>query len=1007
MKILTLLYHLGIVPRKVLVATHPKGHIFIPYGCKNDTNNEQMFTIANFVFIWTILHCVDGFVPMKVGSMRISAYRRVDDGFSANQMATTEEKGHIVENRSSGLQKCFRQSLDAKNVEEALHHSAEMLEANITCSPVLMTSFLTLIQETSCTEKAMIVFEAFIERGLVDPNIQHFSPLIRGSSSSDQAFDLLDRMKALGLEPNVFSYTSAISSCETNADWQGAMRFLSSMRSSGNHKPNEVTFSCLISVAASANKSHVIYGLIEEMRREGLQDNLICFSKALSACSRARLFGDVKRLLSDMEMSGLDPDPGVFGGILAGYRYLARTKGEDKNKLRVATLSLVEQWAGHPAMDEGVFQSVMDLLDMMGCHTDIMTVYRCVVEQKHVSKNTLRCAFGALTHLRDIDGAIYLLDSAKESGLATCRMYNSTMLLADTLGQHDVAIKILLSLLVGEEGQTSGKGRRPRPPQRFIRSRIISNALTSLTADLSTTFVEIGKGRLAPSDDASALYDSLATVLPLEVCTSGRNNVLLRPNAYPMACKILLDAKDYGSLRILLEQTLSLPSVNSTKLYEFGVKGLTLAFPLREGVRTILKLIGDCVDAGQVTLGADMLTLAMNRIFNVPSLPRSSIDRKFLDPDYAGRGVPMRYQRQKPAANTRSPRNDVMHAKSLDGIRSDTRERLLILMHTRARDILGPENMPDKSYRLASLACQNAYLFEKALDVYRDAQTDGRLDTFTSNVAISTLSRSRDYWDTALDLFNDCQEQDRYGYIAALVACETGGDWEHALFLLKQAKAEGVDWTASMVTTAIAACGCRGRADEALRLLEQAAANGVPLNAIAFNAAIFACVAHHAGEPRWKEAEDLVLFMQEHKVWPNRITYNALIEALGEAGEIERMDGWYLDAVTAGVLSPFKELARHGWVDLHLHSVHMAEAAVRMTFHTLRALYMQDALPNGGEIVFIVGKGRKLLQAINKQLADSHEFSPPIRCHVRSSNLGRLLLNKDDVINFLKQTNME
>ena len=88
-------------------------------------------------------------------------------------------------------------------------------------------------------------------------------------------------------------------------------------------------------------------------------------------------------------------------------------------------------------------------------------------------------------------------------------------------------------------------------------------------------------------------------------------------------------------------------------------------------------------------------------------------------------------------------------------------------------------------------------------------------------------------------------------------------------------------------------------------------------------------------------------------------------------------------------------------IDLHYHSVYMARAAVRMTFETVYALYCADALPVDGRLIFIVGKGRKLLAEINKQLKT--EFDPPIQCHVRSQNLGRLLTNETDVINWLER----
>jgi len=926
-----------------------------------------------------------------------------EDNIEASVEVLFEDVGsRSATQTNNDLNTALRSCVDGRLVDGVKDVAELMLTRNVSCSPQTMTLVLTLLLENhDRIVETKRFYEAFVEKGLVCPSIHHFSPLIRVSSSPDEVLALLRRMDHFGLEPNVFTFTSAIASCDSTGDWGSACKFLEMMESSGV-RPNQVTYSCLISVAAK-NMSHVIYDLVCEMpKKMGENANLVCYSKALTMCARARLYPDVEKLLNDMVVNQVEPETGTFLGILASYKNLAKEGIEDWSELRLAAISLIERWAGAPFVDETVYVSVMDLLDAMEFSADVMHIYDLARNKGNIiTKSTLRYSFRALTKMQDLDRAEDLLEDARMSGLATARMYNSTMLMADTIGRHDVALDLLLSLVRDSSDGLSAtlpKGRRIRPPQRFVRSRIISNALLSLSTHFSSAFVEGGRGHLEPSGEVADIHDALVQLLPTEACGERyANRVLLRPGAYPMATKVLLDAKDFYSLRILLNQTMYMSTVNSTKLYEFSVKGLTLAFPLHDGVRTILGLIQDCVDAGAVNLGAEMLTLAMNRIFNVPSLPRSSIDRTFLNPDWAGRGAPVRFQRQKPMRSSR--KGEGQHKSK--GMRSDTRERLLILMHMRARSVLGADSMPPKSYRLAALACQNALLFDKALDIYQQATEDEKLDTFTMNVIVGTLSRSEDFWETALEIFEDANVRDAYGYVAALVACETGGDWEHALFLLDRAREDGLQWSTSMVTTAIAACGSRGRADEALRLLEQSAADRVPLNTVAFNAAIFACVGHHLGEPRWQEAEELVEFMVEHKVWPNRVTYNALIEALGESGEVDKADSWYLDAVTANVLSPFKELARYGWVDLHLHSVHMARSAVRMTFQTLRALHIQDGVPNEGEIVFIVGKGRKLLQAIHQQL--EQDFDPPIRCHVRSSNLGRLLLNKEDVINYLER----
>jgi pentatricopeptide repeat protein len=901
--------------------------------------------------------------------------------------------------------KVLKRCIDCRLEHCALKVAEVMLKLEVAVAPQTMTAILAYMLNERGVAETTNFYNAFLRKELVEPNIHHFSSLIRGSKHTDQALAFIDQMNGFHLKPNVFSYTAAIASCEATGDWIGALGFLQMMRAASPEvTPNDVTYSCLISVAASANMSHIIYGgIIDDMQRvDKLGVNLICFSKALIACARARLYGDVDKLLHDMDAADVVPDTGTFLSIVASYRYLAKTGTEDPSKLRVAITSLMERWAGHPRVDDTVYVSAMDLLDQIHCSSDVMRVYDLAKENNSiVTKATLQYSFRAMTKMRDLDRAEELLEDARQRGLATARMYNATMILADTVGRHHVALDLLLSLVGGQSGvDAKGKKRcRLRPPQRFVRSRVLSNALLSLTEEFSTAFVDAGQGCLEPSPEVVDLHDSLVELLPLEICSGHHSSrVLLRPGAYPMATKVLLDARDYSSLRVLLNQTLYMPQINSTKLYEFSIKGLTLVFPLRDGVRTTLSLIQDCVNAGASDLGKEMLTLAMNRIYNVPSITRSSIDRTFLDPTRGGCGAPVRFQRQTPQTSRNSKDSQRKLGK---GMRSDTREKLLILMHTRTRRIIGAANMPSKSYRLAALACQNAFLFEKAVSIYQQAAEDGKLDTFTSNVVVGTLSRSDDFWDTALDIFEEMPVKDAYGFLAALVACETGGDWEQAIYLLNRARENGLPWSTSMVTTAIAACGSAGRADEALGLLEQSAADGVPLNTVAFNAAIFACVGHHRGEPRWREAEDLLLLMQDNAVWPNRVSYNALIEALGEAGEYEKADEWYLDAVTVGVLSPFKDLARHGWVDLHMHSVAMARSAVQMTFSTLRALHTQDAMPNEGEIVFIVGKGRKLLQAINQHLAEA--FDPPIRCHVHSSNLGRLLLNKQDVMHHMNQ----
>ena len=89
------------------------------------------------------------------------------------------------------------------------------------------------------------------------------------------------------------------------------------------------------------------------------------------------------------------------------------------------------------------------------------------------------------------------------------------------------------------------------------------------------------------------------------------------------------DEEDFESLRFHLNQTLYIPTINSTRLYEFGIKGLTFVFPLRDGVSTIINLLEDCASV-EPQLAEEMSTLAMNKIFNAPPHTRSNIDRRMF-----------------------------------------------------------------------------------------------------------------------------------------------------------------------------------------------------------------------------------------------------------------------------------------------------------------------------------------------------------------------------------------
>lgn len=1006
------------------------------------------------------------------------------------------------------LQTLMIKCLKNKESKLAINVADIMINNRFDFDPQTMTGLLILLVNDGMFVEAEFLFKETISIGLLKAHPSHFSPLLRSCGSATKARELLYMMNMEDIEPNVISYSAAIKACEKDGDWPSALEFLDLMRANGV-EPNEITFSSVISVAARGNVAYVALNVLREMQNNGLRVNEISYGSALLACARGCAWDDVEGLLSEMHDTSSEvviTQRMLMSVMSAARRAVIDSLGESQaiEDACKAAMNLIENWAQVAKANEGLYSLAMDLMLEAGYDDLVQQTFQTMLDDGVTpGKGSLSLAMRAINRAHDLEGLCKLLASARRNRLATTQMYNKTITLADQMGRSDIAVALLVDLLddnednghslrlqqspVSQQQQQQYKQNiRIKMPARFIINRILSNALITLTQNFRSNFLEVVQGRLEPIPKIYTFCEDLSLALSIEGAFADPL-LRLRPNAYPMAIKLLLDEEDFESLRFHLNQTLYIPTINSTRLYEFGIKGLTFVFPLRDGVSTIINLLEDCASV-EPQLAEEMSTLAMNKIFNAPPHTRSNIDRRMFpntensssnynkynnynnNNNYknknscngttkisgmkvsSSRRGKLQLFREKQDTNSNFDSNthgrfvDVSRNDAEKQLRTGTRERLLVHLFQRIRQLLGPERTPRKCYRLALLACQKANLPERSLLVYRQLLEDcsynhnqdkekqwSSIDAVCHNAAMSSLARSVDHYDTALDIFSSIPEskRDSYNYVAALVACETGLDWEQACFIMNEAKESGHGWTTSMVTTAIAACGASGRAQEALRILENAASSGVPLNVISFNAAVFACAGAGFGlaaveraenlsydnynddytddiDDRdidsivlWKEAEDLVMFMKKLKIYPNRITYNAVIEAMGAANQTSLIDHWYLDGVTAGHIQPFRGLESHGWIDLHYHSVYMARAAVRMTFETVYALYCADALPVDGRLIFIVGKGRKLLAEINKQLKT--EFDPPIQCHVRSQNLGRLLTNETDVINWLER----
>jgi pentatricopeptide repeat protein len=791
------------------------------------------------------------------------------------------------------------------------------------------------------------------------------------------------------------------------------------------------------------------------------------------------------------------------------------------------------------------------------------------------SKSSFSFALRACSFLKDGEEAVKVIRAAQLAGAATPFMYNSTLVLLDNMRRNDMALKMLRDILsIGASSDVavpsnsttytsnpeddsgyhlpsggSSQPNRMRLPPGWLTRRIISNALQNLTENFSVYFTDVKNGRLSPSKELRPFVSDVAEVLK---GTVHDRNLYLSTSAYPMANKILLDCEDFETLQSLLNHTLYKPEVNTTRLYEFALKSLLKDNPTQRSIDVILLLVTDIVKASIPQYASHLILDAMERLqVSKIKIPQQSYDASMSLATLSSKQTLPRGTIPKRGCDA----NEVLRAN------------LLYQLFEKGKALI-PGGLPKRAYVILALACKKANLPLLMLNLYKASQEDNIDDRMLKNAIVFTLARSSDHWDIAIEILEGMRKKnggvsDLNMYYGAFSACDSGKDWEQAIYLLNRLQEDGHKLSTLSVTSVITVCSACGRADEALGLLRMMEEKNIVRTVWTYNAAIAACAktgnwkgalsvfekmrensmevkdsfegAEDISNPQFDSAfigmtdspvsrrmssdvldvSDGALGMidegieekeeeedeeeqeeedeeeqeeedeeeQEEEGWDerlnadfddsfgtgnyresnqnlegieeaglfngmrgvaNQVTYNTLIEALGEGGQQILVDELYKEAVENNIVNPLSGFSK-GYIDLHGHSVHMAKAAIRYTFEymlsskvdseidfTIRmeksrvlkplvaatCLPSYSAIPSGDatlessddvmtksvptkrrELVVIVGKGDKLVSSIQKLLTD--EFHPPIRSHISKSNSGRLLLSDVDISKWL------
>ena len=194
-------------------------------------------------------------------------------------------------------------------------------------------------------ERASSVLNDLIVKGGV-PDTMIFNNVIDmfakckngGSDGYVRALEHLARMKELGVEPDLLTYTSVITSCSRLGRWKESISILEEVSAKHGLKPDKVMYTAVIKVCSDSGRWQETIRLLAKMKRENVRmDSTVCNS-VITACAAAGQWEAALKVISFMRLEGLEVDHYTYSAIIS-----ACDKGGQSEKIGEIYNELLEE----------------------------------------------------------------------------------------------------------------------------------------------------------------------------------------------------------------------------------------------------------------------------------------------------------------------------------------------------------------------------------------------------------------------------------------------------------------------------------------------------------------------------------------------------------------------------------------------------------------------------------------------------------------------------------------
>jgi len=304
----------------------------------------------------------------------------------------------------------YSQAMDASNAmgswQASLQYLHELQDSQVQGNSVVLSAAITACQLGQQPRMALDLLTADVWGAV--PDAQAYTAAITACGTAslwDSALEVLEDMRFIDCQPNLFTYNAAIGACQAALEWERSLDLYFSMQRS-KLVPDTTSYNLLLSSCARCRQRQKVEEIVQRMYRQQLSPDEVTFN-CLSSLLTHR--GDRDDFLSSLKAAGLRPDVRTYNPMISAC---AESQGWEE-----AVSILDDMVADEVTPDIKSHNRLLDVCASTAPWPVVLTVFDHLKHAGHaINTATVNTCIGACASANSWVEAIRLLDQMESEG---------------------------------------------------------------------------------------------------------------------------------------------------------------------------------------------------------------------------------------------------------------------------------------------------------------------------------------------------------------------------------------------------------------------------------------------------------------------------------------------------------------------------------------------------------------------------------------------------------------